>query len=98
MEYKSFGEYLKSLPPDTIFRIWERKNIFTPYEWNEKFSDQSLYKNDECTFKVIKDIIELPDGDLLLATHNWSDKEANMIYYFKLSEIELMKINSDMEE
>ena len=72
--------------------------MFTPYEQDEKFSDQSVYEDEFAKRIIIDDVIELPDGDLLLATYDWSDKEASMITYFKLSEIELMKINSDMEE
>lgn len=32
MTYNSFAEYLKSLPPDTVFRIWQYKRINTQYK------------------------------------------------------------------
>ena len=95
MQYNSFAEYLKSLPPDTIFRMWEYKRMFTPYEQSEKFSDESLYVNTECEFVYIKDVITLPDGDLLLAI---SPVDLNgYIEYHKLSDISLEKSAKDME-
>lgn len=94
MEYKSFGEYLKSLPENTVFRLWEKKQIFTPYEQAEKFTDQSIFVNDVCDYVIIKDVINLPDGDLLLTV---SDTEINSDYmqFYKLSEIALAKAGDD---
>lgn len=97
MQYNSFAEYLKSLPPDTVFRIWEYKRMFTPYEQEQKFLDESLYVNDECDFVRICDVITLPDGDLLLATTDAYDN-TKYISYYKLSEISLAKSEKDMEE
>lgn len=97
MQYNSFAEYLQSLPPNTVFRLWEYKRMFTPYEQAEKFSDESLLVNDECDFIRILDVINLPDGDLFLATTGaWDDDK--YIGYYKLSEIVLVKAEKDMEE
>lgn len=97
MQYNSFAEYLKSLPPDIIFRLWEYKRMFTPYEQQEKFLDESQYVNDECDFVKILDIINLPDGDLLLAT-TYAYGDGKYINYYKLSEISLGKSEKDMVE
>lgn len=97
MQYNSFAEYLKSLPPDTIFRLWEYKRMFTPYEQEQKFSDESLLVNDECDHIRILDVITLPDGDLLLAT-TYAYGDGKYISYYKLSEISLGKSENDMEE
>lgn len=97
MQHNSFGEYLQSLPPNTIFRLWEYKRMFTPYEQAEKFSDESLYVNDECDHVRILDVIALPDGDLLLAT-TYAYGDGKYISYYKLSEISLGKSEKDMEE
>lgn len=97
MTYNSFGDYLKSLPPDTIFRLWQYKRMFTPYEQEEKFMDESQYVNDECDFVKILDTINLPDGDLLLAT-TYAYGDGKYISYYKLSEISLNKSEKDMEE
>lgn len=95
--YNSFGDYLAALPPNTIFRLWEYKRMFTPYEQAEKFSDESLYVNDECDHVRILDVIALPDGDLLLAT-TYAYGDGKYISYYKLSEISLGKSEKDMEE
>lgn len=97
MQYNSFSEYLKSLSENTIFRMWEYKRMFTPYEQEQKFSDESLYVNDECDYVRILDVITLPDGDLLLAT-TYAYGEGSYISYHKLSEISLGKSDEDMEE
>lgn len=97
MNYNSFNDYLKSLPPDTIFRLWEYKRMFTPYEIAHKFEDENEYKNEECYYVCIKDTITLPDGDILLATYDCSE-HGEYISYYKLSNIELAKCESDMEE
>ena len=96
MQYNSFAEYLKSLPPNTVFRLWEYKRMFTPYEQAEKFSDESVYVDDECEFVYIKDVITLPDGDLLLAISPLDLDD--YVAYHKLSEISLGKSEKDMEE
>ena len=97
MQYNSFGDYLKSLPPDTIFRLWQYKRMFTPYEQEQKFSDESQYVNVECDFVKILDTINLPGGDLLLVT-TYAYGEGSYISYYKLSEISLGKSEKDMEE
>lgn len=97
MQHNSFAEYLKSLPPNTIFRLWEYKRMFTPYEQEQKFIDESPYVDDECDHIRILDVIALPDGDLLLATTGAYD-DGTYISYYKLSEISLAKSDKDMEE
>lgn len=97
MQYNSFSEYLKSLPENTIFRMWEYKRMFTPYEQEQKFTGESLYVNNECDYVRILDVITLPDGDLLLAT-TYAYGEGSYISYHKLSEISLGKSDKDMEE
>ena len=98
MQYKSFSEYLNTLPENTVFRIWEYKKMFTPYEQDEKFLDQSIYENGLAQHVIIDDVIELPDGDLLLAVHDWEYDKAEYIDYYKLSNISIAKADSDMEE
>lgn len=99
MQYNSFGEYLKSLPADTVFRLWEYKRLFTPYEQARLYEDQSVLENDECFYVCIKDIINLPDGDILLATYSVeSGGIDDYITYYKLSNIALAKCEADMEE
>lgn len=96
MRYNSFAEYLKSLPRDTIFRLWQYKRMFTPYEQDEKFLDESQYVNDECDHIRILGVITLPNDLLLATTYAYGD--GKYISYYKLSEISLGKSEKDMEE
>lgn len=83
---------------DHIFRIlYVRKpGQFTPCEIDKKFSDQSLYMNDCYTYIQIKDLVELPDKDVLLEYREVYDLESieeewdkSFLRYVKLSEIKL---------
>ena len=95
MNYGCLGDYLKSLPENTIFRAWKRKTVFTPLEQEEKSEFQNIYENDVAYFVYIRAVIDLPDGDLLLAVEDADHK--NYIDYYKLSEIDLAKVSTDME-
>ena len=52
----------------TLFiRLSETERIFTPYEQDEKFSDESVFENGSYPiFAYIRNAIELPNGDVLL--------------------------------
>ena len=97
MLYNSFYEYLLSLPPNTVFSIWQYKRMFTPHEQDAKYIDQSCFESVICEDVYIKDVIVLPDGDLLLATFPFKG-DMNNIAYYKLSEISLAILNHDTEE
>lgn len=83
---------------DHIFRMLEvrKPGQFTPYEMDRKYLDQSFYIDDHYTYIQIKDLIELPDKDVLLEyrevydlksiEENW---DKSFLYYVKLSGIEL---------
>ena len=95
-EHESFAAYIKTLPENTVFRLWKYKKIFTPYEQQQMFSDQSIYVDSLCAYVIIDDIINLPDGDILIKTH--SATECPYYYnFYKLSEIELAQCDKDME-
>ena len=80
--------WLSDVGEDRVFRLWVFKKMFTPYEQDEKFSDESVYEDDVCKYVMIKELIELPDGDLLIG---FQDADSDNLYleYFKLSEIRL---------
>ena len=88
------GMFLAS--EERVFRMWVFKKMFTPYEQDEKFSDESVYEDDVCKFVMIKELIELPDGDLLIG---FQDADSDNLYleYYKLSEIRLDYCQSDKE-
>lgn len=96
MNYGCLGDYLKTLPENTVFRVWKKKTIFTPLEQEKKSELQNVYENDVAYFVYIRAVIDLPNGDLLLAVES-ADCEGYVDYY-KLSEIDLAKFKPDMEE
>lgn len=96
-EYESLTAYIKDQPENTVFRIWKLKKMFTPYEQHQMFEDQSVYVDSLCEFITIDDVINLPDGDILLKTHSVTDC-ADYHNFYKLSEIELGQCERDMED
>lgn len=81
---------------DRIYRYWVYKRMFTPYEQEQKFVDESRFEDVECSFGVIKEVIELPDGDILLAFGSAAG-DIDYVEYYKLSEIHLAYAASDAE-
>lgn len=90
---------------DTIYRLWKYKKMFTPYEINGRFEDESVYEEDVCTFVKIQEVICLPNDILIkfrVMFENFvcDDVEKNFIdsglYIFeRLSDIKLSEYDSD---
>ena len=92
---------------DKIFRYYKYVRVWTPYELDKKYSDESIFENGGyAEFVYIRQAIELPDGDVLLkmeVTHNpdddmlYQDEDENgIIYkYEKLSGIVLEEYEYD---
>lgn len=93
----NFAEYLKSLPENTIFRLWQLKRMFTPFEQDAKDEYQSIYEEEVCKKVHILDAIDLPDGDVLLAVHD-IEQCHNYIEYYKLSNVDLARSDLDKED
>lgn len=89
-----FAEYLATLPPNTVFRVFRYKHSYTPYEQRECFADQSPYVSSTADFVLIENAFELPDGDLLLEVSPFDGYHE----YLKLSEITLERSETDNEE
>lgn len=88
---------------DRIFRMYIFKRMFTPYEREKAYMDETVYTSSEPKFVKIREVIELPDKDVLLGYQEifcWDDlDEGNpRIDYKKLSEIELSYYPADMKE
>ena len=88
--------WLSDVGEERVFRMWIFKKMFTPYEQDEKFSDESVYEDDICKYVMIKELIELPDGDLLIGVQD-ADNDNLYLEYYKLSEIRLDYYPSDKE-
>lgn len=90
-----------------IFRYYKYKRVWTPFELDKKYSDESIFENGGyAEFVYIRQAIELPDGDILLkmeVTNNpdddilYQDKDEDDILfkYEKLSDIVLEEYVGD---
>lgn len=101
-----FETWLLDFGYDAIFRMLEYRRVgdWTPREMENKYIDQSEFKSSVYQFVMIKEAMELPDGDVLLGLVNieeWSDLEKiddKWVNYRKLSQIELAYNPEDQNE
>ena len=90
-----FKEWLE-VHKDDYFRYWVHKVMFTPYEIEKKFEDQSCFEDDECMYGYIVDHVVLPDNDVMIGLSE--SKDGGYISYYKLSAIDLALSDFDEEE
>ena len=81
---------------DDSFRYWVHKIMFTPYEIEQKFEEQSCLEDDTCSFGYIVDHVVLPNNDIMIGLSE--SKNGDYINYYKLSNIDLALSKSDNEE
>ena len=100
----AFSEFLLQ-DKSKIWRMWIYRRMFTPYEQDEKFSDETMFENSECSFICIETVHDLPDGDLVLGVRYIYDEvglnepeSEHIIEYLKFSEIRLEYIASDKKK
>ena len=58
---------------DRVLRYWVYKRVFTPLEQEQKYVDQSEYEDPYCKMGIIRECVQLPDGDVLLGFQNYYD-------------------------
>ena len=90
---------------DTIYRLWKYKKVFTPYEIDSRFEDESIFEEDTCEFVKIEEVICLPNDVLIkfrvmLENFVCDDEEKNFMdggfYIFeRLSDIKLSEYDRD---
>lgn len=87
---------------DTIYRMQVYKRLYTPYEMDKAFVDETQFE-DDWRHVCICEAYELPDKDILLGVRriyedeDWHQFEDNwIIEYYKLSEIRLSMYPDDM--
>ena len=81
---------------DRIYRFVVYKKLFTPYEQDKKFSDESQFEDAHYRFGFIEEAIELGQGEWLLGFCEVIDGEVcSYISYFKLSDIQLSFFEQD---
>ena len=80
---------------DRIYRFMVYKKLFTPYEQEQKFSDERQFEDTHYRFGFIEEAIELGHGEWLLGLREIIDGEVYDINYFKLSDIQLSYFEQD---
>ena len=85
-----------------VFRFWVFKKMFTPYEQQAAFVDESVYEDTHCSFGVIDEAVDL-DGDWLLGLRIVDEETVGEdelsfwpgVNYYRLSEIRLSYFEAD---
>lgn len=81
-----------------IYRYVIYRRMFTPYEQEHAFSDESQYEDIHFTFGFIEDAIELGGGEWLLGFRKIDGDEVyDEIEYCRLSEIRLSYFDCDQK-
>jgi hypothetical protein len=79
---------------NTVFRYWQRRRMWTPYEMESKDPYQQEYGDEECCLGYIVEIVDLGFDWLLGFSES---QEASYIEYFKLNDIMLAYSGTDQE-
>lgn len=77
---------------DRLYHFSVYKRMFTPYEQKECFSDDSQFEQDIWRYGFIREVIPLPNGDLLLGIEEVFDvltEDITSLEYYLLSEVRL---------
>lgn len=83
---------------DAIYRLCVYRRMFTPYEQQRAFSDESHYEDNHYQFGMIRDAIDLGSGNWLIGFEQIFDNElSGIITYYNLSEIRLEKFACDQD-
>jgi len=83
---------------DRIYRFVVYKKLFTPYEQEHKFMDESQFEDIHYRFAFIEEAVELGNGEWLLGFREIIDGEVcKYIHYYKLSDIQLSYFEQDQD-
>ena len=105
--YTDLETWLLDVGYDRVFRMWKLRRVgdWTPLELEKKYMDQSKYEDDTATTIKIKEVITLPNKDLLIGYSYYdTDKdfysedvkeEPEYIEYCLFSEIKLAYSEND---
>ena len=85
---------------DRPFRFWVYKKMFTPYEQEHAFMDETQFDDVEATHGYLQEAIDLGGGEWLLGFRIMDDP--GYIEYHKLSDIQIayceLDERTDMDE
>lgn len=79
---------------ETIFRLWVYKSIFTPYEQDKKYVDESIYEDSTAKLVKLVGCIEMPNYEENILKFQDLDDDltpTGTYYYYKFSQIALIE-------
>lgn len=101
--YDDFKQFFMQ-NPNRIFRYWVYRRMFTPYEQKQAYMDESFFEQSHALFGIVREVVTLPDGDLLLGIAEIAEDtselsaELRQIAYHRLSNLQLMYMPMDAQE
>lgn len=83
---------------DRIYRFVVYKKLFTPYEQDKKFMDESQFEDTHYRFGFIEEAVDLGHGEWLLGFREIIEGDVlDRINYFRLSDIQLSFFEQDQD-
>lgn len=102
--YDIYGDvetFMHDVGCERIWRFWVYRRIYTPYEQQSQFIDESQFEDSHCNFGIIREVINL-QGDYLIGfemvyeENDFQTVENAGLEYYRLSEIRLAYYRQDM--
>lgn len=99
----SFADFLAEHRED-IFAFWVYRRIYTPYEQQQAFTDESLFEDNGAVYAKITECASIGDHDFLLGMQIVIDPDCDEIQlcdkteYYRLSEIRLKLHKTNRQE
>lgn len=104
LEFVSVPDFLMA-HEDDIFEFWVYRKVYTPYEQQQAFLDESVYEDTSAIFGFIAECTSLGAGDFLLGFRIIADPDEDNVQsyrgpieYYKLSEIRMKLYQPPTEE
>ena len=87
-----------------IYRYWVYRRMFTPYEQKQAYMDESFFEQSRALFGVVREVVPLPNGDLLLGIADIAEDASELsadnrqMTDQRLSDLQLMYMPLDAQE
>lgn len=104
IEFKSIPDFFQAHKGD-IFRFWVYRRVYTPYEQQQAFMDESVFEDTHAIHGIVVECAPLGASDFLLGFLVVPDPDEERlqeyrgpIEYYKLSEIRINLYQQTTEE
>ena len=82
-----------------VFRFLTYRRMFTPYEIEQKFMDESQFEDIHYDFGILQEAVDLGGGEWMLVFRGLCDyEETGQLIYRRLSEIQFCRYPEDDRE